>query len=86
MYTMIEQLKVGNFQSYTKIPDAYVRLLLGYIIQISSAMAHAHRNGLVHGNLKLSKVLVQRINLGKKTMMEMGYEGRISASKFLFYF
>ena len=32
MYTMIEQLKVGNFQSYSKIPDTFVRLLLGYII------------------------------------------------------
>jgi len=25
-------------------------------------MAHAHKHGLIHGNLNLSKVLVQKVN------------------------
>lgn len=57
MYDLIKSMNLGNLSSLDKIPDYYVKMLLGYVIQISKAFAHTHSNGLVHGNFNLSKVI-----------------------------
>jgi len=58
-----------------KIPDFYVTMLVGFIVQISAAMAHAHKHGLVHGNLSPAKILVQKLptnqNLYKNIALEI---------------
>ena len=63
MYEMIAKLNLSNLSNYPKIPEFYMRALLGYMIQISRTLAHAHKHGLVHGALNLSKVLVQKVQL-----------------------
>ena len=60
MYDLIKSMDLGNLSALDKIPDYYVQMLLGYIIQISRAFAHTHSHGLVHGNFNLSKVIAQK--------------------------
>lgn len=42
MYDMIKWQNLGNLSSLPKIPEFYMRMLLGYIIQISRTLSHAH--------------------------------------------
>ena len=58
MYDFISSLQLGNLSVMKLIPRFYIKYLLTYIIQISGALAHAHKNGLIHGALDLSKILV----------------------------
>lgn len=44
-------------------------------------MAHAHKNGLIHGALDLSKILVQRINDAKLQNLLMKQTNRAAAPK-----
>jgi len=71
MYDMIRRLNLGNLSGLPRIPEYYIRCLLGYIIQISRAMAHAHENGLVHGKFNLSKILVQQKTLKESEVITM---------------
>lgn len=71
MYEMIRFMNLGSLSGLPCIPDFYMRFLLGYIIQISRSMAHAHRSNLVHGNFNLSKVLVQRKLMDDDIMLKM---------------
>lgn len=52
-------MNLGHLSGLDKIPSFYMRFLLGYMIQMSRTLAHAHRHGLVHGRYNLTKVLVQ---------------------------
>lgn len=75
MYGLIRDLRLGHLSALEKIPDFYVTILVGFIMQISSAMAHAHKYGLVHGNLSPAKILVQKLptnqNLYKNIALEI---------------
>ena len=55
---LIKEMNLGNLSGHSKIPEIYIRSLLGYLVQISQAMRYAHQNGLVHGNYNLSKIVV----------------------------
>mgnify|MGYP002630312847 CR=1 FL=1 len=55
-------MNLGNLSSLNKIPDYLVKFLLNYIINISSAFAHAHSNNLVHGNFNPTKVVGQKVS------------------------
>ena len=61
MYSTIKSFALGNLSVVQVMPDFYCKMLLNFIIQISRALAFAHQHGVVHGNLDLSKVLVQRM-------------------------
>ena len=58
MYDSIKYMNLGSLAGLPAIPNFYMRFLLGYIIQISKSMAHAHRHGLCHGKFDLSKIMV----------------------------
>jgi hypothetical protein len=72
VYETIRYMNLGQMSALNTIPDYYVRFLLGYVIQVSRAMAHAHRNGLVHGHFDLSRVLVQSYRLNSKEREALG--------------
>lgn len=74
VYQVIKQFQLGNLSQFSKIPQFYVRFLLGFIIQISRALSHAHKNDLVHSNLDLSKVLAQKISLSEKKQSKMCFK------------
>ena len=71
VFEAIKYMNLGQLSGLRAIPEFYVRFLLGYIIQVSRAMAHAHRNGLVHGRFDLSRVLVQTYKLNKYEMQQL---------------
>ena len=71
VYESIRFMNLGQMSGLSTIPDFYVRFLLGYIIQISRAMAHAHRNRLIHGHFDLSRVLVQVYKLNRYEMAKI---------------
>jgi len=58
MYEIIKGMNMGNMASYSKIPEYYMKMFLGYLMQVSKAMSHAHKNNLVHGKYDLSKIIV----------------------------
>ena len=64
-------MNLGNLSGLPKIPEFYMRCLLGFIIQISRAFSHCHKHNLVHGNFNLSKVLVQRIKMDSDMFAEV---------------
>lgn len=65
-YKMIKRFNLGNLSGLSKIPEFYMRFLLGYIIQVSRALAHAHEHDLIHGKLDLSKVIAQQKKIRAK--------------------
>jgi DNA-binding helix-hairpin-helix protein with protein kinase domain len=80
VYQYIKQLGIEHFTTSQKIPDSYFKALVVYIYQVSRAMAHVHKHGLVHGNLNLSKVLVQRVN--KLKVRESDFNQDFSSENF----
>lgn len=71
VYETIHYMNLGQMSGLKTIPEFYVRFLLGYVIQVSRAMAHAHSNKLVHGHFDLSRVLVQTYNLNQYEMEQI---------------
>ena len=61
MYSFIKHINLPHFSQMKAIPELYIKALFLYIIQVSKAMAHAHKHGLVHGKFDLSKVIIQRM-------------------------
>ena len=61
MYAFIKHLNLIHFSQMRQIPELYVKALFLYIIQVSKALGHAHKHGLVHGKFDLSKVIIQRM-------------------------
>ena len=62
VYSFIKSKNLGSLSALSEIPEFLLQSLLLYIIQVSSALKHAHEHGLVHGNFNLSKTLFQRCN------------------------
>ena len=60
MFQSIKWFNLGNLSANSKIPNFLIKFMLKYVIQISRALAHTHKHGLIHGNLCLSKVMVQK--------------------------
>lgn len=59
MYEMIKWMDLGNLSGLQKIPDFYIRFLIGYMVQVADALSYAHKQELIHGKFDLSKVIIQ---------------------------
>jgi serine/threonine protein kinase len=57
MYEFIEGL---GLDLSTKVSSAYLEIIYDCIIQLTMGLEYAHNNGLVHGQLDLSSVLLTR--------------------------
>ena len=58
VYEQIMRMNLGNLSTLPEVPDSYACFLVRYIIYISRAFSHAHKNDLVHGKFNPSKVKV----------------------------
>ena len=62
-YTMIKHFNLGNLSALNRIPEFYAKHLIQLIIDISGAMAHAHKHDLTHCDFNLSKIIAQKIKI-----------------------
>ena len=60
VYEIVQQFKLGSLIQAMSIPDYYVRFIIRFVIHISGALMHAHKHGLIHGHMNLSRVLAIR--------------------------
>lgn len=68
MYQTIKSLNLGNLSSLAKIPEFYIRFLIGFVIQVSKTLSHMHKYDLAHGKFDLSRVLVKKMKISEKAM------------------
>ena len=73
VFDIIKWLDLGSLSALPNIPNCYARNVTSYIMQVSQTLAHAHKNGCVHGKFNLSKVLVQSKEPIKKHNYQFEY-------------
>ena len=57
MYNMIATL---DLNLKLKVPPSFIRTVFESVAQIAHGLNFAHNNGLIHGNLDLSAIMLKR--------------------------